>query len=247
MTQKSHGSDLIVWPETGLFDTFNNHMDRLILPLQNVITKKDQVILMGGFNINQDNQFENSALAISRDKRLLYSKRHLVPFGEYIPLLEYIRWMDKWITLPYSNIVSGKNDGTLQVAGQTAQMSICYEDAFGAEIIKSLPKATMLINLTHDGWFTNSLEPAQHMQIARMRSLETGRYMVRATTTGPSGIINEKGKIIVTAPNYTQKIITGKVQPFTGATPYTRWGDWLIVGILSVILLLGFIGRKRQN
>ena len=246
MTQKSRRSDLIVWPETGLFDAFNNHMDSLILPLQNSITKKDQAILMGGFNINQDNQFENSALAISRDSRQIYSKRHLVPFGEYIPLLEYVRWMDKWITLPYSNIVSGKNDGTLQVAGQTAQMSICYEDAFGAEIIKSLPKATMLINLTHDGWFTNSLEPEQHMQIARMRSLETGRYMVRATTTGPSGIINAKGKIIVTAPNYTRKIITGKVQPFTGATPYTRWGDWLIIGFLSVLLLIGLIGRKRQ-
>ncbi len=246
MTQKSLNSDLIVWPETALFDAFNNHMDSLILPLQQLITRKNQTILIGGFNINQDNQFENSALAISRDSRQIYSKRHLVPFGEYIPLLEYVRWMDKWITLPYSNIVAGENDGTLQVAGQTAQMSICYEDAFGAEIIKSLPAATMLINITHDGWFTGSLEPEQHMQIARMRSLETGRYMVRATTTGPSGIINEKGKIIVTAPNYTRKIITGKVQPFTGATPYTRWGDWLIVGFLSVLLLIGLIGRKRH-
>ena len=246
MTQKSRNSDLIVWPETGLFDAFNNHMDSLILPLQHSIAKKNQTILLGGFNINQDKEYENSALAISRDNRQLYSKRHLVPFGEYIPLLEYVRWMDKWITLPYSNIVAGKNNGTLHVAGQTAQMSICYEDAFGAEIIKSLPKATMLINLTHDGWFSHSLEPEQHMQIARMRALETGRYMVRATTTGPSGIINEKGKVITTAPNYTQKIITGKVQPYMGATPYTRWGDWLIVGFLSVLLLMGLIDRKQS-
>jgi apolipoprotein N-acyltransferase len=125
-------------------------------------------------------------------------------------------------------------------------MTICYEDAFGAEIIQSLPEATMLINVTHDGWFTGSLEPEQHMQIARMRSLETGRYMVRATTTGPSGIIDEKGNIIVTAPIYTRKIITGKLQPFVGTTPYVRWGNWLIVSILSVIFLVGLIGRKRD-
>lgn len=246
MTQKSRKSDLIVWPETALFDTFNSHMDSLILPLQKNLSRKNQSILIGGFNINKSDEFENSVLALSRESRQLYSKRHLVPFGEYIPLLDYVRWLDKWIQLPYSNIVPGKNNGTLQVAGQTAQMTICYEDAFGSEMIKSLPKATLLINLTHDGWFTGSLEPEQHMQIARMRSLETGRYMVRATTTGPSGIINEKGKVIATAPNYTRKIITGKVQPFSGTTPYVRWGNWLIVSILSAILLLGLIGRKEH-
>lgn len=242
-----HNSDLIVWPETGLFDTFNNHMDSLILPLQKSLANSKKAILIGGFNVNKNNEIENSVLAISSDSREIYSKRHLVPFGEYIPLLDYVRWLGKWIQLPYSNIASGKNNGTLQVAGQLAQMSICYEDAFGAEIIQSLPEASMLINVTHDGWFTGSLEPEQHMQIARMRSLETGRYMVRATTTGPSGIINEKGKVITTAPSYTKKIITGKVQPYKGATPYVRWGDWLIVSILSAILLLGLFWRKKYE
>lgn len=246
MTKQSRKSDLIVWPETGLFDAFNNHMDDVILPLQKSLKNKNQSILIGGFNINKNNGVENSVLALSKENRQLYSKRHLVPFGEYIPLLDYIRWLGQWIKLPYSNLVAGQSDGSLQVAGQTAQMTICYEDAFGSEIISSLPEATMLINLTHDGWFTGSLEPAQHMQIARMRSLETGRYMVRATTTGPSGIIDEKGKVVATAPSYTKKIITGKLQPFTGATPYARWGDWLIVGLLSVVLLLGLIGRKQN-
>ncbi len=247
MTKKSAKSDLIVWPETGLFDAFNNHMDDVILPLQKSLQKTKQSILLGGFNINQDNGVENSVLALSKESRQIYSKRHLVPFGEYIPLLDYIRWLGQWIQLPYSNLVAGQGDGTLQVAGQTAQMSICYEDAFGSEIIQSLPKATMLINLTHDGWFTGSFEPAQHMQIARMRSLETGRYMVRATTTGPSGIIDEKGKLITTAPPYTKKIITGKLQPFTGATPYVRWGDWLIIGFLSAILLIGILTKNRTR
>ena len=246
MTKESQESDLIVWPETGLFDAFNNHMDDVILPLQASLKRPNQSILLGGFNVNQNNEVENSVLALSKDSRQVYSKRHLVPFGEYIPLLDYIRWLGQWIQLPYSNLVAGKSDGTLQVSGQIAQMTICYEDAFGAEIIQSLPRSTMLINVTHDGWFTGSLEPEQHMQIARMRSLETGRYMARATTTGPSGIIDEKGKVIATAPSYTKKIITGKLQPFTGATPYVRWGNWLIVTILSVLLLFGLLGQKKD-
>ncbi len=246
MTKKAQkmDSDLIVWPETGLFDAFGKHMDSLILPLQQSL-KPGQSILIGGFYINPQGGVENSVLALSTNNREIYSKRHLVPFGEYIPLLEYIRWMGNWI--PYSNIVAGINDGTLKVAGQKAQMSICYEDSFaaeGARVIRSLPETSLLINVTHDGWFSGSLQPEQHMQIARMRSLETGRYMVRATTTGPSGIIDEKGRLIVTAPLYTQQIITHSVQPYQGITPYIRWGNWLIIGIISLILLMGLAWSK---
>lgn len=246
MTRESWKSDLIVWPETALFDSFNRHMESLIEPLQKSLVGSNKTILMGGFFVNDNQGVENSVLAISADFREIYSKRHLVPFGEYTPLLKYIRWIGKWIQLPYDNISAGKNDGTLVVNDQLAQMTICYEDVFGSEMIQSLPMSTLLINVTHDGWFTGSLEPYQHMQIARMRSLETGRYMIRATTTGPSGIINEKGKVLATAPTYTKKIITHDVQAFSGSTPYVRWGNWLIVGILSVILLIGIFWRREK-
>jgi len=245
MTKESRKSDLIVWPETALFSTFNHHMDDVILPLQDSL-RENQAVLLGGFLENDNNGYENSVLAISKNNRELYSKRHLVPFGEYIPLSKYVRWMGDWI--PRSNIDVGQNDGMLTVLNHRVQMTICYEDAFASEIIQSLPEASLLINVTHDGWFTGSLEPAQHMQIARMRSLETGRYMVRATTTGPAGIINEKGKVLATAAQYTKKIITHKVQPYIGATPYVRWGNWLIVSILSILLLLGIaLNRKNKN
>ena len=138
MTKQSRHSDLIVWPETALFSTFKNYMDTVILPLQRSL-KKNKAILIGGFYANDKNGYENSVLALTKNDQTLYSKRHLVPFGEYIPLLGYIRWLGDWI--PRSNIDAGENNGTLQVLDQTAQMTICYEDAFGAEVIKSLPKA----------------------------------------------------------------------------------------------------------
>jgi len=244
MTLQSLDSDIVVWPETALFAPFGQYMESIIIPLQKKL-RSGQSVLIGGFYINEDGGVENSVLGITSDSREIYSKRHLVPFGEYIPLLEYIRWMGDWI--PYSNITAGKNNGTLAVAGELAQMTICYEDAFGAEIIQSLPEATLLINVTHDGWFSGSIEPEQHMQIARMRSLETGRYMVRATTTGPAGIIDEKGNVLVTAPQYTKKTITHKIQPFTGETPYVRWGNWLIISLLSVILTIGALWNRKEK
>lgn len=245
MTRKSFDSDVIVWPETALFDAFNRHMDVLILPLQASLSNTSKTILMGGFYVNDKQTVENSVLSISAENREIYSKRHLVPFGEYTPGLKYLRWLSKWIQLPYDNIAAGINKGTLRINDELAQMTICYEDAFGEEMIKSLPEASLLINVTHDGWFTGSLEPAQHMQIARMRSLEMGRYMVRSTTTGPSGMINEKGKVVATAPIYTKSIITHDVQPYIGATPYVRWGNWLIIGMLGALLLISYFWHRK--
>ena len=244
MTQQSRDSDLIVWPETALFDSFDRHMDSLILPLQKSLENTDKAILLGGFYVNEKQGVENSVLSLSGESRDLYSKRHLVPFGEYTPLLKYLRWLDNWIQLPYDNVSKGKNNGILKINDYVAQMTICYEDAFGSEMIASLPEADLLINVTHDGWFTGSLEPYQHMQIARMRSLEMGRYMVRSTTNGPSGIIDEKGRVVETAPVYTKSIITGEVQLMQGTTPYVRWGNWLIVLLMSAMLLLGLIVKR---
>jgi len=246
MTRKSSQSDLIVWPETALFDSFDRHMQSVIAPLQESLKGTKKAILMGGFYVNENQGVENSVLAITTDNRSIYSKRHLVPFGEYTPMLKYLRWLNKWIQLPYDNVAKGSNDGILQINDYTAQMTICYEDAFGAEMITALPEADLLINVTHDGWFTGSFEPYQHMQIARMRSLEMGRYMVRSTTNGPAGIIDEKGKVLATAPIYSQSIITHKVQPMKGTTPYVRWGNWFIIILMASILVLGFLFKRKE-
>ena len=258
MIHENKESDLIVLPETALPTNFRFHMDDFIFPLQELAKKQQLTIMLGGFYENEKGGVENSVLSITANNREIYSKQHLVPFGEYIPLLNYLRWLDEWIQLPYDNVASGIDKDTLLVSGKLisdnkesegflAQITVCYEDAFGEEMIKSLPEAKLLINITNDGWFTGSLEPYQHMQIARMRSIETGRYMIRSTNTGPSGIIDEKGKIIATAPIYTTAVITHKVQLFTGTTPYVRWGNGLVVSLLCVILLFGFYMARKRN
>jgi len=246
MTRKSRKSDLIVWPETALFDSYDRHMKSVIIPLQKSLRGSKKAILIGGFYVNENQGVENSVLALTAEGRSIYSKRHLVPFGEYTPLLKYLKWMNEWIQLPYDNVSKGSNPGILKLNDYSAQMTICYEDAFGSEMIADLPETDLLINVTHDGWFTGSLEPYQHMQIARMRSLEMGRYMVRSTTNGPAGIIDDKGKVVATAPIYSKSIITGKVHLMKGSTPYVRWGNWLIVILISSILLIGLALKRKE-
>lgn len=243
LSLQNRDSDLIVWPETALPDLFSRHMDSLILPLQEFTRENQNTLMIGGFYMNESGGIENSVLSLTKGGREIYSKQHLVPFGEYIPLLKYVRWLDDWIQLPYDNITRGADSDTLPVATRNgdylAQLTVCYEDVFGEEIIASLPAAHLLVNVTNDGWFTGSLLPYQHMQIARMRSLETGRYMVRSTNTGPSGIIDEKGKLVATAPIYTTAVISHTVEIFSGSTPYVRWGNWLMVSLLSLVLVGG--------
>ncbi len=238
LSSENWDSDLIIWPETAIPGHFREQMDSLILPLQVKSKETKTDLLIGGFYYNDAGEpgSENSILAITPDLRSIYSKEHLVPLGEYIPFLEHLRWLGKWIQLPYDSVKRGTGPTTLDVAGITAQMSVCYEDAYGNETIRSLPKATMLINVSNDGWFTGSIEPQQHMEIARMRAVETGRYMLRGTNIGVSGIIDQRGKIIHTKPAYTTAVIKGSAQPYSGATPYVKMGNWLIISIISVIL-----------
>ncbi len=245
LTHENWDSDLIIWPETAIAGYFRNHIDSLILPLESKAKETHTDLLIGGFFQNDAGTpgAENSVLSITQNGRSIYSKRHLVPFSEYIPFLEYLRWLEKWIDLPYSSVKKGLGPTTINVAGKTAQMSICYEDVYGNESIRGLPEASLLINVSNDGWFTGSIEPEQHAEIARMRSVESGRYMLRSTNIGVSAIIDTKGKIVATAPTYKIKTITGMAQPYEGATPYVRVGNWLIISLLSLLILVGRFRR----
>ena len=200
---------------------------------------------MGGFQYEQSTDHMYNAIMSVRDLDV-YGKRHLVPFSEYTPFLEYLRWLENFIMLPYENVAPWKGKVNLQVAGQPMRMSVCYEDAYGEEMIDGLPEATMLVNVSNDGWFTGSIEPAQHAQIARFRAIETGRYLLRATNNGISAIINEKGKVVVTGPQYQEVVVEEFAQPMQGITPYIRWGNWFLIPMLTIALVVvGWLGRGK--
>ena len=129
--------------------------------------------------------------------------------------------------------------GELKVAA-----NICYEDAFGEEIIDALPAANLLVNLSNVAWFGDSLAPAQHLQIARLRALETGRVMLRATNTGMTAIVEPDGRVAAVLPAFTRGALRGEVRGYAGATPYVRGGNLPIV--ILCLSLVAFLGRYKR-
>ncbi|WP_299874413.1 apolipoprotein N-acyltransferase [uncultured Cocleimonas sp.] len=248
MTRENWDSDLIVWPETAIPGRFADFKDFVLKPMQQEALDNNTNLLIGGFRETTDGQVENSTLVLGKnaDATSFYSKRHLVPLGEYIPFLEYLRWLDRWINIPFNNLSKGEESGLLNIGKHQAQISICYEDVFGEEIIKDLPEADYLVNMTNDGWFSHSLQPYQHMQIARFRALESGRYLLRATNTGVSGIIDHKGKILHTMPAYEQGVVKGTITILSGTTPYVKYGNYLVVLPSFLLLMLIFLFMRRN-
>lgn len=241
-------SHLVIWPETALADFFHFSKDDVMLPLQAWAKEAEAELLVGGFfHDSEKESVYNAIMAVGGKNDVetslktaegVYAKRHLVPFSEYIPLLDYLRFLENIVKLPYDNVTPWKGGHTLTVAGQPMRMSVCYEDAYAEEMIEGLPEATMLVNVSNDGWFTGSIEPQQHAEIARMRALETGRFLLRATNNGVTAIINEKGRVLNSLPQYQVGVLSGYAMPLSGATPYVKVGNWLIISVMLLLFLL---------
>ena len=125
--------------------------------------------------------------------------------------------------------------------------TICYEDAYGAEQLAFLPESGLLVSVSNDAWFGDTMAPHQHLQIARMRALETGRYLVRATNTGVTAIIDENGKLIARAPQFKPFVLSGAVQPFSGATPYVRTGDYPVLLLALGVWMAALLRAKLRR
>lgn len=234
-------TDIIIWPETAI-PGFYQYLTNFFNFLDNQ-ARADHVRYLIGIltEMPEKNIFHNSVVIIGEPVKF-YHKRHLVPFGEYLPLGEQLgQYLQQWIKIPMANLQPGNQEQQpfFYVKGQPVGISICFEAAFSDIIRTALPKATWLVNVSNDAWFKDSLAPHQHLQMIRMRALETGRYIARATNNGISAIINDRGILVNTAPQFCTQVIHGMVQPRSGITPYTKLGDSPILGLASLSLVLG--------
>ena len=144
-----------------------------------------------------------------------------------------------YANIPASSFTRGpEKQAPLAVAGQKVAINICYEDVFGNEIIRALPAAGILANLSNTAWFGHSLAQPQHLQIAQMRALETGRPMLRATNTGMTAIVDARGQVSAALPAFEIGVLHGEVRAYTGMTPYGRFGDWIALAMIVAMLLL---------
>jgi apolipoprotein N-acyltransferase len=253
-TARAADSELIVWPEIAIptrmwqADSLTNFLSIM----RKDTLKRGQAVAFGVFQFKEENgerQAFNSIALLERDQPLqYYHKRHLVPFGEYFPVPDFVLGWMEGLELGLGNISAGAPGQALltTTSGLRFASVICYEDAYGAEQLYAFPDAGLIINVSNDAWFGDSIAPHQHLQIARMRSLETGRPTVRSTNNGISAFIDEKGRIEQRGPQFQQSRMTRDVQPFSGATPYVRSGNWSVL-VLSFVLLGFFWIRSRAS
>jgi len=234
LTREVLDRDLIIWPEAAIPAIVHEELDYLEA-MRLEATGKGAAIMLGMLERDSESGRYYNALLVLDDPPGIYRKRHLVPFGEYFPVPEFVRHWMRLMSLPYVDIAAG--DATpepLSVAGLQAAASICYEDAFGAEQRVFLPEADVLINVSNDAWFGDSIAPHQHLQMARMRAIEAGRYLLRATNTGISAVIAPDGRIIDTSPQFETDVLTASIRPYTGSTPFVIIGNgWLLVLVLA--------------
>jgi apolipoprotein N-acyltransferase len=194
-----------------------------------------------------DAKIYNSVILLDGESRQVYRKRHLVPFGEYFPVPAQVREWMRMMNLPHSDLSSGSDVQPLLVAanGTELAVAICYEDAFGAEQLYALPEASLLINVSNDAWFGESVAPYQHLQMARMRALEVGRYSVRSTNTGISAFIGPQGELLQTGKQFEEEIMTADIRSRRGTTVYADVGNWPILGLCFTIL--GFFWIRSRT
>jgi apolipoprotein N-acyltransferase len=209
--------------------------------------RQDGDLLYGIPEIDGSGAFYNSVMSTGTSSPQIYRKSHLVPFGDYFPMQSVLGWIMRLMEIPMSSFSHGDPaQRPLQVAGQRVAINICYEDAFGDEVIRQLPEASLLANFTNDAWWGRSIASEQHLQMAQMRALESGRYMLRATNTGVTAIIDANGRIRERAPEFSATTLTGLAQGYEGATPYVKTGNVAVI-LLAAVLYLAALGWSRRT
>jgi len=235
---------LIVLPETAIPRFLDAVDPGYLKAIERIAVERRADVLIGVPVRDPEGRYFNSVVSVGASPSQRYDKSHLVPFGEFVPA--GFGWIVKTFAIPLSDFSSGPaNPKPLALAGQLVAPNICWEDAFGEEIIRQLPEATLLVNVSNVAWFGDSLAPAQHLQISRMRALETGRAMLRATNTGMTAIIDPRGRVVARLPQFTEGILTGEVQGYVGASPYVKLGNTPIV-LVCVVLLGALVFTRRR-
>jgi apolipoprotein N-acyltransferase len=234
---------LIVFPETAL-PRFYHQVDPAYLARLDAAAKRNGGdLLLGVPYLGGPEAYFNSVITLGVSTRQAYHKVHLVPFGEFIP--PGFGWVLRWLSIPLSDFSRGAPDQPpLAVAGQRVAVNVCYEDVFGDEIARRAPEATLLVNVSNVAWFGDSLAPAQHLQIARLRAIETARMHLTATNTGITAAIDRDGRVLKRLAQFTEGRLEIAAQGYSGATPYVRLRDWPIV-LLSLGILAFAVIRPR--
>ena len=240
------GKDLIIWPESAIptppqdIEPFIDFLDERAV--------ESGTTLITGIPLRDDGRYYNSVILLGEDEGQ-YAKRHLVPFGEYLPFDSLLRGIIKFFNRPMSSFSPGADDQPLLTTrGLAIAAAICYEIVYQDLVSASAAGADMILTLSNDVWFGDSIGPHQHLQMARLRAIENAKPVVRSTNDGISAIIDHRGQITLTLPQFARTSGSGEVTPRSGHTPFNLWGSWPVVGVcLALLLAIHLTARRKKS
>ena len=236
---------ILVLPETTLPTLLDMLPEGYLEALAGFARDAGSDLVLGVFRRDEAGRIYNAALSLGSAPVQHYAKQHLVPFGEYSPPL--FGWFYRLASIPMSDQTRGAADQLpMALGGQRIALNICYEDLFGAEIIRALPQATLMLNISNLAWYGDSFAQPQHLQIARVRALETGRPMLRSTNTGMTALAQPDGRVTDLLPAFERGVLRVSVQGYEGMTPYARFGNGPVL-LAAVALLLALVMLRRAG
>ena len=228
--------DLVIWPEAAVTSWWPQSR-----PYLEALAARGAATFVTGVPVVEfiaDDAFiYNGAVLTETDREQVYQKRRLVPFGDYVPFEDVLRGLIAFFDLPMSNARRGPDDQDVLVdrRGLSIGMAICYEVAYGELVRRDAAQANVLATISNDTWFGASIGPHQHLAIARMRAIETGRYMLRSTNNGVTAVIDPSGRVRAELPQFEEGVLVAEFFPTSGTTPYVRFGN---LGIFVVLVAL---------
>jgi apolipoprotein N-acyltransferase len=241
--------DLVVFPESSL-DTDPQLDPTLRQQLRQIAAEHDTSVLVNARTFGPGNREYNSNLLYQPDGKLqgVYSKQHLVPFGEYVPWRSDLGFIGELRQVPY-DFSPGHRDVLFDVAGHRVGSVICFESAF-APLVRNYVRqgAEAIVVSTSNRSYHRSGNAAQHIALSQMRAAETARPVLQAAVSGISGVIDASGNVRDTTGLFQKAIVRGTITTMTGETPYVRFGDWIVLlsalGVLVAVAYVVVLSRR---
>ena len=255
LSQSEWGQDIVVWPEASIPMTQLDAWE-FISEVANIAKQTNTSWITGvpyvdnsEYNSATDKHppYYNSVIALGANAEGLYKKQNLVPVGEYVPFEGLLNWALPDLMGGAISFSEGKaNQPPLSAKNNRVGVAICYEVAYPDTTRQNAKHSDFLLTVSNDAWFGTSAGPLQHLQMVQMRAIETGRWFVRATNTGVTAIINDKGQIVAKAPQFQSTVLRGEIQSRTGNTPFMRWGSYPILLLSGFLFLISVLSKQNS-